>query len=132
MSALDRLEQEVYASMDDDANDVAELGDRLIFLVQSACLKKRRNKGSAQGRPQNLLQRRAQHHRLSTTTSINNSFTMGLTELFLAIGLLALAVAGIAIKILVNPTVNSAACSNAAGNEDGCSVQDRPQVEEPT
>ena len=33
MSALDRLEQEVYASMDDDANDVAELGDRLTNIL---------------------------------------------------------------------------------------------------
>jgi len=31
--ALDRLEQEVYASMDDDANDVAELGDRLTNIL---------------------------------------------------------------------------------------------------
>lgn len=30
---LDRLEQEVYASMDDDANDVAELGDRLTNIL---------------------------------------------------------------------------------------------------
>ena len=33
MQALDRLEQEVYASMDDDANDVAELGDRLTNIL---------------------------------------------------------------------------------------------------
>ena len=33
MGALDRLEQEVYASMDDDANDVAELGDRLTNIL---------------------------------------------------------------------------------------------------
>ena len=33
MSALDRVEQEVYASMDDDANDVAELGDRLTNIL---------------------------------------------------------------------------------------------------
>ena len=33
MVALDRLEQEVYASMDDDANDVAELGDRLTNIL---------------------------------------------------------------------------------------------------
>ena len=33
MSGLDRLEQEVYASMDDDANDVAELGDRLTNIL---------------------------------------------------------------------------------------------------
>ena len=33
MEALDRLEQEVYASMDDDANDVAELGDRLTNIL---------------------------------------------------------------------------------------------------
>ena len=33
MAALDRLEQEVYASMDDDANDVAELGDRLTHIL---------------------------------------------------------------------------------------------------
>ena len=32
-AALDRLEQEVYASMDDDANDVAELGDRLTNIL---------------------------------------------------------------------------------------------------
>ncbi len=31
--ALDKLEQEVYASMDDDANDVAELGDRLTNIL---------------------------------------------------------------------------------------------------
>lgn len=33
MTALDKLEQEVYASMDDDANDVAELGDRLTNIL---------------------------------------------------------------------------------------------------
>ncbi len=33
MAALDRLEQEVYASMDDDANDVSELGDRLTNIL---------------------------------------------------------------------------------------------------
>ena len=33
MDALDKLEQEVYASMDDDANDVAELGDRLPNIL---------------------------------------------------------------------------------------------------
>ena len=33
MPALDKLEQEVYASMDDDANDVAELGDRLTNIL---------------------------------------------------------------------------------------------------
>ena len=33
MAALERLEQEVYASMDDDANDVAELGDRLTNIL---------------------------------------------------------------------------------------------------
>ena len=33
MTGLDRLEQEVYASMDDDANDVAELGDRLTNIL---------------------------------------------------------------------------------------------------
>ena len=33
MAALDRLVQEVYASMDDDANDVAELGDRLTNIL---------------------------------------------------------------------------------------------------
>lgn len=33
MSALDKLEQEVYSSMDDDANDVAELGDRLTNIL---------------------------------------------------------------------------------------------------
>jgi len=32
-TALDKLEQEVYASMDDDANDVAELGDRLTNIL---------------------------------------------------------------------------------------------------
>jgi len=31
--ALHKLEQEVYASMDDDANDVAELGDRLTNIL---------------------------------------------------------------------------------------------------
>ena len=31
--ALDKLEQKVYASMDDDANDVAELGDRLTNIL---------------------------------------------------------------------------------------------------
>ena len=33
MPDLDKLEQEVYASMDDDANDVAELGDRLTNIL---------------------------------------------------------------------------------------------------
>ena len=33
LAALDKLEQEVYASMDDDANDVAELGDRLTNIL---------------------------------------------------------------------------------------------------
>ena len=33
MAALDKLEQEVYASMDDDASDVAELGDRLTNIL---------------------------------------------------------------------------------------------------
>lgn len=33
MASLDKLEQEVYASMDDDANDVAELGDRLTNIL---------------------------------------------------------------------------------------------------
>lgn len=33
MAALDKLEQEVYASMDNDANDVAELGDRLTNIL---------------------------------------------------------------------------------------------------
>lgn len=33
MAALNKLEQEVYASMDDDANDVAELGDRLTNIL---------------------------------------------------------------------------------------------------
>ena len=33
MATLDRLEQEVYASMDDDANDVAKLGDRLTNIL---------------------------------------------------------------------------------------------------
>jgi len=31
--SLDKLEQEVYASMDDNANDVAELGDRLTNIL---------------------------------------------------------------------------------------------------
>ena len=31
--SLDKLEQEVYASMDNDANDVAELGDRLTNIL---------------------------------------------------------------------------------------------------
>ena len=33
LPSLDKLEQEVYASMDDDANDVAELGDRLTNIL---------------------------------------------------------------------------------------------------
>ena len=33
MDALDKLEQEVYASMDDEANAVAELGDRLTNIL---------------------------------------------------------------------------------------------------
>jgi len=33
MSALERLEQEVYVSMDNEANDVAELGDRLTNIL---------------------------------------------------------------------------------------------------
>ena len=33
MASLDKLEQDVYASMDDDANDVAELGDRLTNIL---------------------------------------------------------------------------------------------------
>lgn len=33
MASLDKLEQEVYASMDDNANDVAELGDRLTNIL---------------------------------------------------------------------------------------------------
>ena len=33
MPSLDKLEQEVYASMDDNANDVAELGDRLTNIL---------------------------------------------------------------------------------------------------
>ena len=33
LAALDKLEQEVYASMDDEANDVAELGDRLTNIL---------------------------------------------------------------------------------------------------
>jgi hypothetical protein len=33
MPTLDKLEQEVYSSMDDDANDVAELGDRLTNIL---------------------------------------------------------------------------------------------------
>ena len=67
---------------------------------------------------------------------------MGLTELFLAIGLLALAVAGIAIKILVKPNGEfSGTCASnnpMLRNEDGgCSVcgarpQDACRAEEPT
>ena len=33
MASLDKLEQDIYASMDDDANDVAELGDRLTNIL---------------------------------------------------------------------------------------------------
>ena len=33
MASLDRLEQEIYTSMDDDANDVAELGDCLTNIL---------------------------------------------------------------------------------------------------
>ena len=33
LPSLDKLEQEVYASMDDDANDVGELGDRLTNIL---------------------------------------------------------------------------------------------------
>ena len=33
MASLDRLEQEIYSSMDDDANDLAELGDRLTNIL---------------------------------------------------------------------------------------------------
>lgn len=33
LPSLDNLEQEVYTSMDDDANDVAELGDRLTNIL---------------------------------------------------------------------------------------------------
>ena len=33
LPSLDKLEQGVYASMDDDANDVAELGDRLTNIL---------------------------------------------------------------------------------------------------
>ena len=33
MASLDRLEQEIYTSMDDDTNDVAELGDRLTNIL---------------------------------------------------------------------------------------------------
>jgi hypothetical protein len=33
MASLDKLEQDVYASMDDDANDVSELGDRLTNIL---------------------------------------------------------------------------------------------------
>lgn len=33
LPSLDKLEQEVYASMDEDANDVAELGDRLTNIL---------------------------------------------------------------------------------------------------
>jgi len=67
---------------------------------------------------------------------------MGMTELFLAIGLLALAVAGIAIKILVKPNGEfSGTCASnnpMLRNEDGgCSVcgarpQDACRTEEPT
>ena len=33
LPSLDKLEQDVYASMDDNANDVAELGDRLTNIL---------------------------------------------------------------------------------------------------
>lgn len=33
LAALELLEQEVFASMDDEANDVAELGDRLTNIL---------------------------------------------------------------------------------------------------
>lgn len=33
LPSLEKLEQEVYASMDDNANDVAELGDRLTNIL---------------------------------------------------------------------------------------------------
>ena len=33
MASLDKLEQDVYASMDDEANDVAQLGDRLTNIL---------------------------------------------------------------------------------------------------
>ena len=33
LPSLDKLEKEVYASMDDNANDVAELGDRLTNIL---------------------------------------------------------------------------------------------------
>ena len=33
LASLDRLEQAVYASMDDAANDVSELGDRLTNIL---------------------------------------------------------------------------------------------------
>ena len=33
LESLDRLEQAVYASMDDAANDVSELGDRLTNIL---------------------------------------------------------------------------------------------------
>ena len=33
LPSLDKLEQEVYASIDDDANDVAKLGDRLTNIL---------------------------------------------------------------------------------------------------
>ncbi len=33
LSGLEALEQDVFASMDDEANDVAELGDRLTNIL---------------------------------------------------------------------------------------------------
>lgn len=33
LDSLNRLEQDVYASMDDAANDVSELGDRLTNIL---------------------------------------------------------------------------------------------------
>ena len=52
MAALDKLEQEVYASMDDDANDVAELGDRLTnILGAKRVLEKLKSKTSSPRSP---------------------------------------------------------------------------------
>ena len=143
MSALDRLEQEVYASMDDDANDVAELGDRLTnILGAKRVLEEAENKGSSPRSPSAPFSKTCATSLAEARPSINNSFTMGMTEILLAIGLLALGVAGIAIKILVKPNGEfSGTCSSnnpMLRNEDGgCSVcgarpQDACRAEEPT
>ena len=115
MAALDRLEQEVYASMDDDANDVAELGDRLTnILGAKRVLEEAEKQDVSPKSPSHLFQRRSQHHWLRT---------MGMTEILLAIGLLAVGVAGIAIKILVKPDGEfSGTCSSnnpLLRNDDG-------------